>query len=160
MPAAPRSYIDNGCFHIISRGNQKQRIFNKPDDYVKYLVLLKKYKKKCLFKVYGYCLMPNHIHVVGQIERATNLSKLIQIVHKTYTTYFNSTYNKVGHLWQGRFKNKVMVKDQYIINCINYIECNPVRAKIVASPEEYIWSSYRERSLLNCKFKLLDPLVL
>ena len=160
MPAAPRLYIDNGCYHIIARGNQKQRAFIHQDDYLKYMVLLKKYKKKYLFKLYGYCLMPNHIHLVGQIERATELSKLMQVVQKTYTTYFNNTYHKVGHLWQGRFKNKVMVKDQYLINCINYIECNPVRAKIVSSPEKYSWSSFRERNLLDCKFKLLDPLVL
>jgi len=160
MPATPRLYIDNGCFHIISRGNQKQQLFNKPIDYLKYLLLLKKYKKKYLFKVYGYCLMPNHVHIVGQIEKATNLSKLIQVVHKIYTTYFNNTYDKVGHLWQGRFKNKLMVKDLYFINCINYIECNPARAKIVSSPEEYIWSSYKERNMLDCQFKLLDPLSL
>ncbi len=160
MPTAPRLYIDNGCFHIVSRGNQKQKIFHKPEDNLTYLVLLKKYKKKYSFSLYGYCLMPNHIHLVGQIQKAENLSKLIQVVHRTYTTYFNMAYIKVGHLWQGRFKNKLMVKDIYIVNCINYIECNPVRANIVSSPEKYIWSSYRERNLLSCKIKMLDPFTL
>ena len=102
--------------------------------------------------------MPNHIHILGQVTKATNLSKLIQVANRTYTAHFNNSYKKVGHLWQGRFKSKVIVKDQYLINCINYIECNPTRANIVSNPDEYMWSSYRERNMLSCNFMLLDPL--
>lgn len=160
MPTAPRLYVDNGCFHVVARGNQKQQVFKKSDDYLKYLILLRKYKKQYEFKLYGYCLMSNHIHIVGQVEKAVNLSKFIQVTHRTYTAHFNNTYNKVGHLWQGRFKSNVIVKDQYFINCINYIECNPVRARIVSSPEEYLWSSYKERNMFDSGFTLLDPLVL
>ena len=104
--------------------------------------------------------MPNHVHVVGQIKKATNLSKFMQVMNKTYTTYFNGKYKKVGHLWQGRFKSKVILKDRYFINCINYIECNPVRANITLNPDEYEWSSFRERNMLDYNFSLLDPLVL
>ena len=160
MPTGPRVYIDNACYHIIARGNQKQKIFRISEDYLRYLALLKKYKKRYAFKLYGYCLMPNHIHLIGQIEKAVNLSKVIQVVNRTYTGYFNGIYDKVGHLWQGRFKSKVIVKDQYFLNCINYIECNPVRAGIVQSPDEYEWSSYRERNMLSHKFTLLDPIIL
>jgi putative transposase len=160
MPATPRLYIDNGCYHIVARGNQKQKIFKKPDDYLRYLVLLKKYKRQYGFRLYGYCLMPNHIHIIGQIQIAVNISKCMHTIQRTYTSHFNNTYHKVGRLWQGRFKSNVVVKDQYFINCINYIECNPVRANIVSSPEQYMWSSYRERNLLECGFMLLDPLAL
>ena len=160
MPAGPRIYIDNGCFHIFARGNRKQKIFNRPDDYLTYLNLLKKYKKKYSFKLYGYCLMPNHIHIMGQIEKAINLSKLIQSLNRAYTACFNYRYNMVGHLWQGRFKSKIMIKDEYFINCINYIECNPVRARIVLSPDMYKYSSYNERNMLDCNIDLLDPIIL
>jgi len=158
MPGGPRVYIDNGCYHIISRGNQKQQIFKQEDDYLRYLVLLKKYKKRYSFKIYGFCLMPNHIHILGQVAKAANLSKFMQVTKRTYTAHFNNSYKKVGHLWQGRFKSKVIVKDQYLINCINYIEYNPVRANIVLNPDEYMWSSYRESNMLSCNFVLLDPL--
>jgi putative transposase len=104
-------------------------------------------------------LIPNHIHLIGQIEKAVNVSKFIQVVNRTYTGYFNCIYDKVGHLWQGRFKSKIIVKDRYFINCINYIECNPVRANIALNPDEYIWSSYKERNMLDCAFALLDPWV-
>jgi putative transposase len=76
-----------------------------------------------------------------------------------YTAYFNDEYTKVGHLWQGRFKNKVIAKDQYLIDCINYIELNPVRAEIVGAPYEYPWSSYRERVLGN-KTEMLNEITL
>ncbi|MFA5069094.1 MAG: transposase [Candidatus Omnitrophota bacterium] len=160
MPGSPRVYINNGCYHIIARGNQKQQIFKQDGDYLKYLVLLKKYKKIYSFKMYGYCLMLNHIHILGQVANAPNLSKFIQVVNRTYTAHFNNSYNKVGHLWQGRFKSKIIVKDQYLINCVNYIECNSVRANLVSNPDEYMWSSYRERNMFKCNFNLLDPLIL
>ena len=160
MTRVTRTNIDNACYHIYARGNQKQAVFINSDDYFKYLALLHKYKRRYSFKVYGYCLMPNHIHLLGQVEKAASLSKLIQATNRTYTGYFNYTYKKVGHLWQGRFKSKVIVKDQYFINCINYIECNPVRAGIVSRPDEYSWSSYNERNMLDYDFSLLTPLTL
>jgi putative transposase len=160
MSNRTRFFIDNGCFHIMSRGNQKQKIFNASDDYSIYLKLLLKYKKKYAFKLYGYCLMPNHIHIIGQVEKAITLSKFVQSLNRAYTACFNHKYKKVGHLWQGRFKSKVLMKDEYFISCINYVECNPVRAKIVLSPDKYEYSSYNERNMLNFKTKLLDPIIL
>lgn len=160
MPTGPRLYVDNGCFHVIARGNRKQAIFRNAADYSKYIMLLKKYKRKYGFSLYGYCLMPNHIHIVGQIQKAVNLSKLMHAINKTYATYFNNSYDKVGHLWQGRFKSNLIVKDQYFINCVNYIESNPVRAKIVLGPEGYSWSSYRERNMIKSDFVVLDPIAL
>ena len=160
MPNMPRLLLENACYHIMARGNQKQKVFLDEKDCQEYLERVKVYKRKFDFKLYGYCLMPNHIHLVGQIEVAKNLSKFMQGVSLSYTAYFNDKYTKVGHLWQGRFKNKVIAKDRYLVNCISYIELNPVRAEIVNTAYEYPWSSYRERALDDGFFKILDELSL
>lgn len=83
----------------------------------------------------------------------------MQGVSRSYTAYFNKRYKKVGHLWQDRFKSKVIVKDNYLIDCIHYIELNPVRANLVKTAADYEWSSYRERILAQgINGKLLDEL--
>jgi len=78
-------------------------------------------------------------------------------INRGYTAYFNAKYDKVGHLWQGRFKSNPIVKGQYLINAATYIENNPVRAGIVNDPANYKWSSYKERCLL-AERNILDPL--
>ena len=83
----------------------------------------------------------------------------MQGLSRSYTAYFNKRYKKVGHLWQDRFKSKVIVKDNYLIDCIHYIELNPVRANMVKAAGDYAWSSYRERLLGKAvNGKLLDEL--
>ena len=66
--------------------------------------------------------MPNHIHLIGQADEADGLAKFMQCLNRSYTAYFNEKYKMVGHLWQGRFKSKIISKDEYAINCVNYIE--------------------------------------
>lgn len=155
-----RLLIKNTCYHIFIRGNQKQNVFKKRGDYEFYLYQLKYYKRKFSFLLYGYCLMPNHIHLIGESIIPEKLPKLMQCLQRSYTAYFNKKYNKVGHLWQGRFKMKVITKDQYLIDCIAYIEQNPVRSKLANNPREYEFSSYLERNLDNNKdFNLLNKLL-
>jgi len=159
MPSGPRLLIHNACYHILMRGNQKQRIFYDTKDYSKYLLLLRKYKKRFDFQIYGFCLMPNHIHLIGQPQENLNLSKFMHSLSRAYTAHFNYRYNKVGQLWQGRYKSKIIVKDNYLIDCIHYVELNPVRANLVKSAGEYYWSSHQERvTEKNGKIKLLNQL--
>jgi len=99
--------------------------------------------------------MPNHLHLLVQVQHAKNISKFMHWLNRGYTAYFNAKYGKVGHLWQGRFKSNPIVKGQYLINVATYIENNPVRAGIAHDPVDYIWSSYKERCLLERK-KLLE----
>jgi putative transposase len=139
------------------RGNQKQRIFRSTEDYLLYLALLKKFKRKYKFKVYAYCLMPNHVHLLGEIENSLMLSKFMHDLNRTYTLYFNNKYSKVGHLWQGRFKSMTITKDKYLIDCINYIELNPLRSALVQKIADYPWSSYHARAL-GKESKVIDQL--
>jgi len=161
MPTGPRLLLRNACYHIITRGNQRQQVFFDDQDFRKYLLILRKYKKKFSFLLYGFCLMPNHIHLVGEPKQPENMAKLMQALSRSYTAYFNKRYKKVGHLWQGRFKSKTIVKDNYFIDCIHYIELNPVRANIVKTAGEYRWSSHQERiSDKNVTLGLLNQLQL
>lgn len=159
MPSGPRLVLDGACYHIIAKGNHGQIIFKSEDDFERYLIGLKKYKKRYDFKLYGYCLMINHVHILGEIDDSKNLSKFMHGLTRSYTAYFNKKYKITGQLWQGRFKSKVIIKDDYLIDCINYIELNPVRANIVRAPHQYFWSSYGERALEK-EVVLLDKLSL
>ena len=142
MPRTARVTIENGCYHIITRGNQKQSVFAEPQDYEEYLHILTKCKKRYKFKLYCFCLMPNHVHLIIEVKEPRKLSKIMKVLNLSYTLYFNSKYKKVGHLWQDRFKSRIVEKDAYLLECINYIETNPVRASLVSHINEYPWNSY------------------
>jgi putative transposase len=89
--------------------------------------------------------MPNHVHLLGEIFEKEDLSRFMHDLNMTYAEYFNETYGEVGHVWQGRFVSKLIIRDKYLFDCIIYIEFNPVRAKIVNNPVSYPWSSYKAR---------------
>jgi putative transposase len=144
MPTGPRLLLPRACYHIILRGNQRQQVFFDTRDYQIYLATLRRNKKRHGVLLYGFCLMPNHIHLVAEPKEPQNLAKCMQGLSRSYTAYFNKRYKLVGHLWQGRFESKVIVKDQYLLDCIQYIEYNPVRAQMAKAAGEYLWSSYRE----------------
>lgn len=156
MPRTARIFMENTCNHIITRGNQKQTVFCEENDFNWYLTLLHKYKIKYGCLIYGYCLMGNHTHLL--LESPLGLKAMSSFMHglnQSYAMRFNSKYNKVGHVWQNRYKNFVVLKDQYLFNLISYIEYNPVRAKMAERPEDYSWSSYKAR-VLGEKNMILD----
>jgi len=149
MSRISRTFIDHACYHIITRGNQKQPIFKEEYDYFKYLSIILKAKKKYAIFLYAYCLMPNHIHLLIEPICSRKISKFMHWVNRGYTAYFNAKYNCVGHLWQGRFISKPIVKGSYLIHCATYIESNPLRANLVNDVASYQWSSYKERCLMS-----------
>jgi putative transposase len=147
MPIRGRVLIENAAYHVTTRGNHKKKVFYEDADYIKFLGYLKRYKNKYDIRVYAYCLMPNHIHILAAPKDKDKLKKIMHCLNLSYCKYFNLKYGKNGHLWQGRYKSNVILQDQYLINCATYIEMNPVRAKLCARPEDYKWSSYRYRAL-------------
>ena len=145
MPRTARITVENGCYHIITRGNQKQSVFLEKYDYDKYLSFLMKYKKKFKFKLYCFCLMPNHVHLIIELNNPSALNRVMRGLNLSYTRYFNFKYKKVGHLWQDRFKSKIIGRDAYLLECIDYVESNPIRASLSSHINKYHWSSYRFR---------------
>lgn len=141
MARKPRIEYEGALYHVIIRGNQRQRIFKDNDDFQKYIALLAFYKEKYKYLLYAYVLMSNHVHLLietGQIP----LSKILQGINQSYTLYFNRKYRTVGHLFQGRYKAILCDKDAYLLSLVKYITLNPVRAKIAKTAEEYSWSSH------------------
>lgn len=149
MPRGQRILLENVCYHVINRGNQSRCIFLEDADFENYLQLLKHYKRKHSFKLFGYCLMPTHIHLILEPKAPLDLPKLMQAITQTYTRWFNKKYKTNGHLWQSRFKSMIIQRDDYFLDCINYVEANPVRAKLAGSPSDYPWSSFNDRSFGN-----------
>jgi REP element-mobilizing transposase RayT len=142
MARKPRIEYAGAFYHVITRGNQRQRIFKTEKDYAKYLGILTDYKNRYKYILYAYVLMNNHVHLLletGEIP----LSKILQGINQRYTMYFNWRYRTVGHLFQGRYKAILCDKDKYLLSLVKYIHLNPVRAGVVKSPEEYRWSSHR-----------------
>ena len=155
MSRMQRLIMNNASYHIMVRGNQKQITFIEEEDFAKYLDLLRHYKREYGFKLYGYCLMPNHVHLILEVEDGIDLSKIMQGLNQAYTLWFNKKYEKVGHLWQGRYKSMVIQKNKYMLDCLEYVELNPIRANISKSPFDYPWSSWKAR-LGYMKDGLLD----
>jgi REP element-mobilizing transposase RayT len=141
MARKPRIEFPGALYHVIARGNNQENIFKENKDYLKYSNLLEKYQDRTSFHFYAFVLMPNHIHLLLETED-TPLSKIMQRIQQSYTQYFNHKHNRGGHLFQGRYKAILCEKDSYLLELVRYIHLNPVRLKIVDSPEKYLWSSH------------------
>ena len=142
MPRPLRITVPNLFFHILNRGNNRQTIFRDEEDFLFFIQLLKRYKKELKFRLYHFCLMPNHTHFLMEPTIENSLSKIMLKLTLAYTWYFNRKYKSVGHVWQGRFKSSLLDRESYFLWCGLYIELNPVRAKLAARPEDWRWSSY------------------
>lgn len=118
-------------------------VFNGDDDFEYYKANLIEFKEKTGCKIYAYCLMTNHIHLI--IDPGNNpqaLSLLMKGVAGRQTRYINKTAKRSGSLWEGRFKSCIISTHEYLLSCSRYIDLNPLRASMLDSPEEYPWSSY------------------
>jgi len=162
MARRPRIHFAGALYHVISRGNRRQGIFRDEKDLKRLLTYLSHCKIRFPFRLYAYALMKNHIHLFLEVERVP-LSKIMQSLLFRYTQYFNRRYRQVGHLFQGRYKAIICDKDAYLLELVRYIHLNPVRARVVKRPEDYVWTGHlsylgkREEDLIDEGF-VLDQL--
>ncbi len=143
MPRPLRVWFPGAIYHVIARGNNRQPIFLHPRDYLRYLHLIEEARLRYDSEVWAYVLMENHVHLMLRTGQHHPISKLMQWLQMSYTIYFNRQYERVGHLFQGRFKSQLVEEDAYCLELSRYIHLNPVRARAVTAPEQYRWSSYR-----------------
>ena len=142
MARKTRIEFPGAFYHVLARGNNKQKIFKDEQDYKIYILDLKRYHERYKFILYAYALMPNHVHLL--IETGlTPLSKIMQGLQQSYTSYFHKKYNCIGHIFQARYKAILCQRDAYLLELVRYIHLNAVRATQVDSPEKYPWSSHR-----------------
>jgi len=132
---------------VIQRGNNRDLIFVKDEDYHFYLAKLKDACQKFDCDIHAYVLMTNHVHLLMTPHSENAISKVMQSIGRYYVQHFNYQYKRTGTLWEGRYKATLLDSEQYLLVCSRYIELNPVRAKMVSHVAEYPWSSYRYNAM-------------
>jgi len=142
MPRAPRIKDAGFLHHVISLGNDRQPLFKSTADFQTYIDLLEEGRKKYPLKIYNFVLMTNHVHLLIEPTADGNLSKFMEMVSKNYAKYFNKKYDRIGHVFQGRFKSFLIQEDRYYFACTRYIDLNPFKAAIVSDPKDYMWSGF------------------
>ena len=143
MPRPLRVCPAGSIFHVLNRANSRNQIFNQSFDYQKFIKIVNEALSKYPTKVLAFCLMPNHWHFLMQPTADDELSKIMAWIGNTHTRRYrvvNQTFG-VGPLYQGRFKSFPIKSDEHLDIVKQYIECNPVRARLVRRPEEWAWSS-------------------
>ncbi|WP_033046203.1 transposase [Pseudomonas fluorescens] len=146
MPRMGRIVLPNYPHHVVQRGHNRQVVFAVAEDYQRYLSDLRELKDAFGVKVYAYCLMTNHVHLLlAPGESTAELGRLMKALAARATRYRNRLEGRSGTLWESRYKSSVVQSDSYLLACSRYIELNPVRARMVADVADYAWSSYRSR---------------
>lgn len=136
-----RIEFDGALYHVTSRGNARNPIYEDDQDRKVFLHILHKVNKRFNWLCHAYCLMDNHYHLIIETPDG-NLSKGMRQLNGVYTQSYNKRHRKVGHIFQGRYKAIIIQKESHLLEVSRYVVLNPVRAKAVKSPEEWRWSSY------------------
>jgi putative transposase len=142
MARSLRIQYEGALYHVTSRGNARKKIFFTHRDYEKFKEYVAQAREKFDFYVHCYVLMSNHYHILLEVPDK-GLSKILHHINSSYSIYLNTKRTRSGHVFQGRFKAIIVDKDSYLAELSRYIHLNPVRAKMVTKPEDYIYSSYR-----------------
>ncbi|MEA3029416.1 MAG: REP-associated tyrosine transposase [Sphingomonadales bacterium] len=142
MPRLARLVVPGIPHHVTQRGNRRQPTFFSDADYALYLKLLKYWCDKAETRIWAWCLMPNHVHLILVPSHEDGLRAALGETHRRYTRHVNLREDWRGHLWQSRFASFAM-DEAWLIACARYIELNPVRARLAERPEQWRWSSAR-----------------
>jgi len=143
MARTARFIVPGSPHHILNRGNNKEIIFLDEGDYSFFLSQVRKYKRKFPVRIYHYCVMPNHYHFLIEPEDKESLVGFMHGSMVVYAQYVQRKYDRVGHIWQERYKSPVIQTERYLAYCGYYIEDNPRRAGLVKDLRDWPWSSYR-----------------
>jgi len=143
MPRTARLKSESGIYHIIFRGINRQSIFEDDEDREMLLQNLIKYKEKCGYNLYAYCFMGNHVHLLLKVGKEP-LEQIMRRIGGSYVYWYNHKYDRIGNLFQDRFKSEPVETDAYFLTVLRYIHQNPLKAGLVQDISSYEWSSYNE----------------
>lgn len=141
MPRIPRGQLAGHAYHVLNRGNGGTVVFHQDGDYAAFLELLATAKTKFPVHLFGFCLMPNHFHLVLQPVTEDALSPFMQWWMTSHVRRYHRHYRSHGHVWQGRFKSFPIQHDAHLLTVLRYILLNPVRASLVEHARNWRWSS-------------------
>ena len=142
MARKPRIHVSGGLYHVMLRGNGGQAIFSDDADRGRFCALVAEGVERFGHRIYAYCLMPNHVHLAIQVGEMP-ASRIVQNLAFRYTRAFNRRMRRVGHLFQGRFRSRVVDGNAYLLELVRYIHLNPVRSGLVRDPSAWPWSGHR-----------------
>lgn len=143
MPRQARKKSESGIYHAMLRGINQQQIFEDAEDCDKFIQILQECKAISGFKLFAYCLMGNHIHLLIKPEDEP-IEQVFKRIGGRYVYWYNVKYRRTGHLFQDRFKSEPVEDDGYFLAAIRYIHQNPLKAGICKRIEDYEYSSYGE----------------
>ena len=137
-----RIEFPGGLYHVTSRGDRREAIYLDDADRQQWLTLFGQVCQRFNWVCHAYCLMDNHFHIVVETVEG-NLSAGMRQLNGVYTQWHNRAHNRVGHVFQGRFKAIVVQRESYLLELARYVVLNPVRAGVYALPQHWPWSSYQ-----------------
>jgi len=147
MSQPNRIFEPNVSVHVIHRGNNRMPIFSDDADFELFLVFLKRSSKRFGVAVHGFALMTTHYHLVVTPPNAGALPAAMKVVNVRYVRYFNRKYNRIGTMFNGRYRAIPLVDEAQWVTCLRYVDLNPLRARMVRDPAAYPWSSYAAHAL-------------
>ena len=140
MPRTARKKSQTGIYHVMIRGIDRQKIFHTNYDKYYFIKILKRYKIQFGFELFAYCLMDNHVHILLR-ESGCSISEVMRSVAGGYAVWFNKKYDRVGHLFQNRFRSEAVEDERYFMTVLRYILYNPVKAGLSKTIQDYLFSS-------------------
>ena len=132
--ARRRLWTTAACYHVLNRAHARETIFHDDEDRTRFLSLLARYRDRFAFRLYHYCLMNNHFHLLLQLPDARALSALLPGLLLAYWHHYRRRYKLAGHLFQGRCKTPAVEAEEYLLSCGRYLERNPLAAGLVTEP--------------------------
>jgi putative transposase len=142
-----RPVADGLVYHVINRGNNRQRVFFVDDDFRAFLRALAQTQLRYPFELFAYTLMSNHFHLVLRPQAGQSISRIVQSLTVAHTWRYHRRHGSVGHIWQGRFRSPVLQADEHLLTVLRYVEANPWRAGLVADLKDYPWTSFPAHGL-------------
>jgi len=147
MPRTARAAVGGLCYHVLNRGNGRTAVFHKPEDFDAFVELFTPACERLPMRILGWCLMPNHFHLVLRPHHDGDLSRWMQWLMTSHVRRYHRRNHTDGHVWQGRFKAFPIQADEHLLAVLRYVERNPLRAALVERAEDWRWSSLALRKL-------------
>ncbi len=154
MPRRPRFVCPGIAHHITHRGNNKDLVFRCDSDRELYIRLLRRAARKYAVKIVGYCLMPNHIHLIAVPPQEGSLGAAVRDAHSDYSCKVNLRVGRCGHVWEHRYYSCPM-DESHLLRALRYVDLNPVRAGMCEDATQWHWSSAMAHSRPNVTDSLL-----
>ncbi len=145
MPRTSRAIVANYCYHVLSRGNNRMRLFHDRADYIAFLWLLAESFDEFDVPVLAACVMPNHLHLVMQPRQNTDLARWSHWLFTTHSHRYHKKHCTSGRVWQGRYKASIVQADRHLLILLRYVERNALTARLVTRAEDWEWGSLRWR---------------